>query len=147
MGETAENLANELNVSREDQDIFAINSHRKALDAWNNGRFDDEVAPIEFNGTTVSKDECPRQPDEDKIKSLDPAFVEGGSVTEAPIEIGLEDAAVTEPPSTKAGSRLLILSSSGCLGHSSFETVVPLNSIGATSSSNLPLFHASKAFL
>jgi acetyl-CoA acetyltransferase family protein len=108
MGETAENLAKELNVSREDQDIFAINSHRKALDAWNGGRFDDEVAPIEFNGTTVSKDECPRQPDEDKIKSLDAAFVEGGSVT-----------AASSSPISMGASALLIISNKKCeeLGH------------------------------
>ena len=40
MGETAENLANDLNISREDQDLFAISSHKKALNAWEDGRFD-----------------------------------------------------------------------------------------------------------
>ena len=103
MGETAENLANELNISREDQDAFAINSHKKTLDAWNNGRYDNEVTAIEFNDVTVSKDECPREPDEDKIKSLDPAFVEGGSVT-----------AATSSPISMGASALLVMSNKKC---------------------------------
>jgi len=91
MGETAENLANELNISREDQDSFAVNSHKKALDAWKNGRFDNEIVQIQNNGTTITKDECPREPNLEKIKALDPAFIEGGSVTAAsssPISVG-----------------------------------------------------------
>ena len=84
MGETAENLANDGNISREDQEEFAIQSHKKALAAWEAGHYDNEVVPVDMYGeTTVAKDEGPREPDVEKIKSLSPAFLEGGSVTAA----------------------------------------------------------------
>ena len=92
MGETAENLAKAGNISREDQDSFAIASHKKALEAINSGKFDNEVVPIRLDdGTIVSKDEGPMEPDEEKIRSLSPAFLEDGTVTAAsssPISIG-----------------------------------------------------------
>ena len=91
MGETAENLANELDISREDQEDFAINSHTKALKAIKNGKFNNEILPVEFNGNTVEVDEGPREPNVEKIKSLDPAFDSEGSITAAtssPISIG-----------------------------------------------------------
>ena len=91
MGETAENLAKELDISRDDQEEFAINSHKKALNAINNGKFDNEILPIDFNGNTVDVDEGPREPNIEKIKSLDPAFDSEGSITAAtssPVSIG-----------------------------------------------------------
>ena len=48
MGETAEILAREGSISRDEQEEFAIKSHEKALDAWENGRFDDEVMPTDM---------------------------------------------------------------------------------------------------
>ena len=102
MGETAENLANDGNISREAQEDFAMNSHKKALGAWEAGNFDNEVIPIDIYGeVTVSKDEGPREPDEEKIKSLNPAFVEGGSVT-----------AATSSPFSLGAAALLITSES-----------------------------------
>ncbi|MBT3738945.1 MAG: thiolase family protein [Candidatus Marinimicrobia bacterium] len=102
MGETAENLANDGNISREAQEDFAMNSHKKALAAWEAGNFDNEVIPIDIYGeVTVSKDEGPREPDEEKIKSLNPAFVEGGSVT-----------AATSSPFSLGAAALLITSES-----------------------------------
>tara|TARA_Y100000994_G_scaffold249587_1_gene262310 strand:+ start:8192 stop:9322 length:1131 start_codon:yes stop_codon:yes gene_type:complete len=91
MGETAENLAKELDVSREDQENFSIASHNKALKAIMDGKFDNEIHPIVFNENTVDKDEGPRTPDVEKMKSLDPAFDADGTVTAAtssPISIG-----------------------------------------------------------
>ena len=92
MGETAENLANEGNISREDQDAFSILSHERALAAYRDGKFDNELIPIDVYGeVTVEKDEGPREPDMEKIKSLNPAFLESGTVTAAsssPISIG-----------------------------------------------------------
>ena len=92
MGETAEILAEEGNISREDQEDFAVGSHDKALKAWENGHFKNEVVPINVYGeNTVERDEGPRQPDLEKIKSLDPAFLENGTITAAtssPISIG-----------------------------------------------------------
>ena len=91
MGETAENLARDLNISREEQEEFAIASHQKALKAWEEGRFDNEVVPVEYNGKTIQRDEGPREPDIEKVKSLKPAFMADGTITAAtssPISIG-----------------------------------------------------------
>jgi len=91
MGETAENLAKELDISRQDQEDFAINSHTKALNAFKNGYFSNEIVPIKFNENTISSDEGPREPNLEKIQSLDPAFDSEGSITAAtssPISIG-----------------------------------------------------------
>ena len=91
MGETAEKLASELSISRENQEEFSVESHRKALRAIDSGLFKDEIIPIDFNGETVSCDEGPREPDLDKIKSLSPAFDVDGTITPAtssPISIG-----------------------------------------------------------
>lgn len=91
MGETAENLAQELDISRDDQEAFAVHSHEKALAAILAGRFDNEIVPIEFNGATVSVDEGPREPNLEKIKSLSPAFDADGSITAAtssPVSLG-----------------------------------------------------------
>ena len=91
MGETAENLAKELNISRDDQEEFAVQSHKKALAATTDGSFSNEIVPIEFNGNNIDVDEGPREPNIDKIKSLDPAFDAEGSITAAtssPISIG-----------------------------------------------------------
>ncbi|MCF6237219.1 MAG: thiolase family protein [Candidatus Marinimicrobia bacterium] len=91
MGETAENLARELDINREDQETFAIDSHQKALAAQAAGRFDNEIIPIEIEGVRVEQDEGPREPNIEKIKSLSPAFLEDGTITAAtssPISVG-----------------------------------------------------------
>tara|TARA_B100001094_G_scaffold318982_1_gene363207 strand:- start:2372 stop:3502 length:1131 start_codon:yes stop_codon:yes gene_type:complete len=91
MGETAENLAKDLSISRQDQEEFSIDSHKKALKAQSEGRFDNEIVPVTFNENTISVDEGPRQPDIEKIKSLNPAFDAEGSITAAtssPISVG-----------------------------------------------------------
>ena len=92
MGETAENLANDLNISRDDQEEFAISSHEKALKAYEMDKFSNEITPIvNGEGITIEKDEGPREPNLEKIKSLSPAFIEDGTITAAtssPISIG-----------------------------------------------------------
>ena len=92
MGETAENLASEGDITRNEQEEFAINSHKKALDAWDKGRFSNEIVPVDIYGEyTVDRDEGPREPNLEKIKSLGPAFLESGTITAAtssPISIG-----------------------------------------------------------
>jgi len=91
MGETAENLAKELNISREDQESFSINSHSKALKAMETGKFNNEIVAITFNENTISADEGPRTPDIEKMKSLSPAFDAEGTITAAtssPISVG-----------------------------------------------------------
>jgi acetyl-CoA acyltransferase len=91
MGETAENLARELSIPREEQEEFAVGSHAKALKAWEEGWFANEVVPIVHGEATIDRDEGPRQPDPDKIRSLEPAFMSDGTITAAtssPISIG-----------------------------------------------------------
>lgn len=91
MGETAENLAKDGNINREQQETFAVESHQKALAAWKENRFENEVIAIKNSDKTITKDEGPREPDLEKIKSLKPAFSADGTVTAAtssPVSIG-----------------------------------------------------------
>lgn len=92
MGETAEILAKEGNISREQQEEFSVKSHEKALKAWKENHFENEIVPIDMYGeSTIEQDEGPREPNLKKIKSLDPAFLEGGTITAAtssPVSIG-----------------------------------------------------------
>jgi acetyl-CoA C-acetyltransferase len=87
MGETAENLAERYAVSREEQDAFALQSQRRAGEAWEAGRFADEVVPVDTFDTrrrtvTVERDEHPR-PDTtlEALAKLKPVFREPGTVT------------------------------------------------------------------
>jgi len=86
MAETAENLAKELNISREDQDKFALWSQEKAHAAWANGLFDEEVVPIPIpqpKGEPIlfAKDEHPRQTSLEKLSSLKPVTRPDGTIT------------------------------------------------------------------
>ena len=90
-GETAELLAQDLEISREEQEEFAVGSHRKALAASRDGHLAREIVPVEKDSETIEQDEGPREPDLEKIRSLKPAFLESGTVTAAtssPISIG-----------------------------------------------------------
>jgi acetyl-CoA acetyltransferase family protein len=87
MGQTAENVAERYGVSREDQDTFALESHRRAVAATEAGRLDDEIVTVEVpqpkgEPMAVHVDEGPR-PDTtlERLESLRPVFREGGSVT------------------------------------------------------------------
>ena len=108
MGETAENLANDLNISRADQEEFAISSHEKALKAYEMDKFSNEIIPIvNSEGITIEKDEGPREPNLEKIKSLSPAFIEDGTITAAtssPISIGAAAILVTSEKFAKENS-------------------------------------------
>jgi 3-oxoadipyl-CoA thiolase len=89
LGMTAEVVADKYDVSREDQDVFALRSHRLALEAIAAGRFDDEIEAIEVSAdhrrrstNLIEHDEGPR-PDtsDEKLAQLRPIFKEGGTVT------------------------------------------------------------------
>jgi len=88
MGETAENLAELYKISREEQDLFAYNSHMKAVKAQKEVKFKDEIIPVEVfdektkNTYIVDKDENPR-PDTslEKLAKLKPVFRPNGTVT------------------------------------------------------------------
>ena len=96
LGETAEKVADKHNISREDQDKFALESQRRAIEAINSGRFNDEIFPITVpqkkgDHLIFDTDEYPRYIVQDGqyqldtsleiLSSLQPAFREGGTVT------------------------------------------------------------------
>jgi len=99
MGLTAENVAEQYDVSREDQDRFALRSHERAVDAIDSGRFEDEIVPLEVeethyaaadgeggetatNQTEITVDEGPRRDTNLEVLSqLPTAFKRGGTVT------------------------------------------------------------------
>ena len=86
MGETAENLAEMYKIPREEQDRFALLSHQKAVRAWDEGRFQDEVVPVPVKRgkeeILVEQDEGPRRDTSlEKLGALRPVFREGGTVT------------------------------------------------------------------
>jgi len=99
MGEGAELLADELNISREEQEEFSFSSHEKAVAAREAGKFDNEIVPITLeDGTIIDQDSGPRNPDKEKIKSLNPAFRADGTVTAAtssPFSIGASAMLIT----------------------------------------------------
>jgi acetyl-CoA C-acetyltransferase len=88
MGCAADICATENNISREEQDTFAIESYKRSQSAWESGKFSDEVTPVEIPSKKgepiiVNKDEEPWNVKFDKIASLKPAFGKEGTVTAA----------------------------------------------------------------
>lgn len=85
MGETAENVANDWKISREEQDVFALSSQQKYFEALEAGKWDDEIVAVEMiNDRLISwfnQDEHPRQTSLEKLASLKPAFAKDGTVT------------------------------------------------------------------
>jgi acetyl-CoA acyltransferase len=98
MGETAENVARKWQVTREQQEEFAVASHRKAAAAQAEGRFRDEIVPIQTKGAIVDQDGCIR-PDTtgEALAGLKPAFDKEGTVT-----------AGTSSPLTDGASAVLV---------------------------------------
>lgn len=88
MGNCADNTAREMNISREDQDAYAIQSYKRSAAAWEAGMFKDEIIPVEMlgrKGETIlmEEDEEFRNVMFDKIPSLKPVFDKNGTVTAA----------------------------------------------------------------
>lgn len=95
MGITAENVAAKYQVSREDQDAFAYRSHQRAVNAWEEGRFNEQITPVEVkekkvtasgeleeNTFSFKTDEGPRKGTSvEALSGLRPVFKQGGSVT------------------------------------------------------------------
>lgn len=94
MGLTAEAVAKDFNVSREDQDAFALKSHEKAIAAIKAGRFKDDIVPVtveqvfldanekrQTKTNVVDTDEGPRASTLEALAALKPVFANGGSVT------------------------------------------------------------------
>ncbi|MGB4847897.1 MAG: acetyl-CoA C-acyltransferase [Saprospiraceae bacterium] len=88
MGVSADKTAEKYNISREAQDVFAIDSYKRSQSATNNGKFKNEITPIEIAqkkgpAIVIDKDEEPFKVDFDKIPGLRPAFSPDGTVTAA----------------------------------------------------------------
>ena len=85
MGETAENVAKQWNISREEQDVFALSSQQKYFEAHGAGKWIDEIAPLKFlqkeKDILFEADEHPRQTSLEKLAALKPAFAKDGTVT------------------------------------------------------------------
>lgn len=97
MGETAENVAREWKISREEQDMFAFESQRKYKQALDAGLWEDEIIPVKITPNKqeqviFSKDEHPRETSLEKLAGLRPAFQKDGSVT-AGNSAGINDGA------------------------------------------------------
>lgn len=88
MGVCADNTAKEMNISRADQDAYAINSYKRSAAAWAAGKFKDEIVSVELedkkgNKTLFSEDEEYKAVNFDKIPGLKPVFTKDGTVTAA----------------------------------------------------------------
>lgn len=85
MGVFAEEISRKYSVTREDQDLFAVESYRKALHAINNGVFDQETAPVELSmgrkSVVLMKDEIPVETTYESAREARPAFSKTGTVT------------------------------------------------------------------
>ncbi len=82
MGVTAENVAKKFDISREEQDCFALNSQNKTQKAINNNKFDEEIVKINHNGSVLDKDEHPKiNLKLTELQKLKTAFKENGTVT------------------------------------------------------------------
>ena len=96
MGETAENLAKQYKISREEQEEFAVGSHHKAAAAAEGGKFDDEIVPI---GDVKTDGTIRPDSSTEKLATLKPAFLEDGTVT-----------AATSSPLTDGSAAVLVCS-------------------------------------
>lgn len=88
MGNCADHTAREMNISREEQDAYAIQSYLRSAESWSNGSFLDEIVPVEIQGRKgetirIEEDEEFRQVMFDKIPTLRPVFEKNGTVTAA----------------------------------------------------------------
>jgi acetyl-CoA acyltransferase len=117
MGNTAENVARQFKVSREDQDAFALRSHQKAVAAWAEGRFAPEVVPVKTRvfedgrwvDVTVDRDEGPRADTTiEKLAALKPVFDPTGSVTagnSSPVNDGAAAVVMMAADAARTGGR------------------------------------------
>ncbi|HYC85873.1 MAG TPA: acetyl-CoA C-acyltransferase, partial [Chryseosolibacter sp.] len=88
MGVCADNTAREMNISRQEQDDYAINSYKRSASAWSAGKFNDEIVPVEVTDrkgavSVFKEDEEYRNVNFEKIPALKPAFSKEGTVTAA----------------------------------------------------------------
>jgi len=137
MGETAENLAEKYKISRVAQDEFALESHRKAVDAIRGGRFKDEIVGVKTpeSSTDIREDEGPRADTSmEKLASLKPAFRKTGTVSagnssginDGAAALVLTDAERAESMGVRPIARILGSATAGV--HPSFMGIGPVYS-------------------
>jgi 3-oxoadipyl-CoA thiolase len=137
MGETAENLAEQYSIARRVQDEFALESHRKAVEAANAGRFRDELVPVKTPESPegVSQDEGPRADTSlERLARLRPAFKKDGTIT-AGNSSGINDGAaalvlMSEQKASDLGAKPIarVLGSATAGVHPSFMGIGPVHS-------------------
>ncbi len=123
MGVTAENIAIKYELTRLEQDLFAYNSQQKAIKAVDEGRFADEIVPVEIRSRremiVINQDEYPnRKTDFEKLTKLKTVFKEDGTVT-AGNASGIND-----------GASLVMLASDKAVDSNNFESLCEVVSIG-----------------
>lgn len=163
MGSAAELTAKNREISREAQDEFAIESTKRAVDAWKRGAFQAEIVPMEVPGrrgevTVVSEDDGPKNARIDKIPSLRPVFQKDGSITAANASSINDGAAavvlMTKERAEKEGREILasIVSSGHAARKPEEFTIAPTDSINnalakaGISSEQIDLFEINEAF-
>ncbi|WP_332116636.1 thiolase family protein [Azorhizobium caulinodans] len=118
MGDTAENVARKWQITRADQEAFAVESQRKAAKAQAEGKLKDEIVPIRINGKSVDADSCIRpETTADDLAGLKPAFDQNGTVT-----------AGTSSPLTDGASAVLVCSEAYAEKHG-LEVLARLRSV------------------
>ena len=126
MGVLADKCASKYNFSREAQDEFALDSYQKSSKAWVNGKFDEEVIPIEIkdrrgNITVIDKDEEFKNINPEKVSKLRPAFTKDGTVTAANASTLNDGAAALVLMSAKKAKELGITSLAKLLSHCDYS--------------------------
>jgi acetyl-CoA C-acetyltransferase len=126
MGVLADKCASTYNFSREAQDKFALESYQRSSKAWDNGKFDDEVVPIEIkdrrgNITVVDEDEEFKNINPEKISKLRPAFTKDGTVTAANASTLNDGAAALVLMSAEKAKELGITPLAKLLSHSDYS--------------------------
>jgi acetyl-CoA acyltransferase len=106
VGITAERVAERFGISRAEQERFSLQSQEKALAAQRDGRLAAEIAPVAVSDAVVATDGCVRQTSLEKLASLKPAFMEGGTVT-----------AGTSSPMTDGATALLVCTAAFAARH------------------------------
>jgi 3-oxoadipyl-CoA thiolase len=125
MGETGENVAERYSIGREEQDRFALRSHQRAVAATREGRFAEQIVPVEVprrrgeDPVTVSVDQGPREDTSlERLAKLPPAFREGGTVTAG------------NASSLNDGAACLLMASDGAAAELDREPLARVVSIG-----------------
>ncbi|MCH7721000.1 MAG: thiolase family protein [Planctomycetes bacterium] len=163
MGTCGDQCAEKYDISREDQDTFAMESYQRAITAWNDGFFADIVVPVAFEDrkkrtVTVERDEEPFRFDEGRLRTLRPAFGPEGRAT-AGNASGIADGATAIVVASQAKMKALDVKPDGrILGYSNVAlepewfTIAPIHALRRLSEqlslklSNVDLFEINEAF-